>query len=158
MKLKILLGLAIVLSFAGGFYPALACSRLSGTEASDFAAATMVFHALVVEAKLDDYITPGQPAGRKDRVLVQARYELKTSIKGNPPKSGWVTSTTGVIGGCAIPLLAGQEYVFFVTAWPAEAPDTMKKRSLGTVNIFGSQMVAGNAPNVIKKLKGLSLP
>jgi hypothetical protein len=139
----------------------MACSRPSDiTEKDDFRNARYVFHALLIQAELGDDPTPS-PGDSTSRIefaglrTVVGTYELKNAVKGTPPRRGRIVSTNGIIGGCALPLLAGQEYIFFVEPWPADTPAALSNMALGTVSIFGSISLTGYEPVTQEELTRL---
>jgi hypothetical protein len=114
---RLILGLALLISsFVGS---AQACSLPSDwSEQKDFDKACYVFHALVTATVLNPFVEQRHP--EIGRALVDVTYELKSALKGKPEATGTVSTTSGIFGGCGVPVLAGQEYVFFIVPFPKD--------------------------------------
>jgi len=106
------LALTIACLLACGF--ADACSRREGapTLEESYASAKEVFVAHVVDAHERD--APRAWGESEAQTVVEAKYSIKESLKGDAPRVGEVYDLPDGIGNCSIPLVAGHDYVFFV--------------------------------------------
>jgi hypothetical protein len=109
-----LLLLVLAMPLLAGIDTARACSYSPGhgppTEEQLFARASAVFVARIVrveEAGTVRVLESGPPA-----TAVEAAFRLKEVLKGMPPPDGKVRAPAITI--CALPLLAGVDYVFFL--------------------------------------------
>lgn len=159
MRCKFLASL-VLLSATAQAVSASACSMPSDwTSEKAFAKAVLVFRGIVTSTELSsaklDGIPTSEPAtsfttfGSADRFVVNAHYEVKEVFKGSPAPNGVVSTTTFILGGCGVPVLAGQEYLFYINPFDEEtqrnAPELVKQTQ-GMISIFDSQMLLGDPP------------
>jgi len=103
--------LLTVLFFLGATCSAYCCSFESKTDEQNFADARTVFHARIVETKVSTVANPGNPQETVE--IVEGKYELIESFKGNAPRTGIVRDLRFLPGNCSLGLIAGWEYVFY---------------------------------------------
>jgi hypothetical protein len=159
----------VLLSVTAHAVPASACSMPSDwTPEKAFAKAVLVFRGIVTSTELSSAKLNGIPtsepatsfttSGNADRFIVNARYELKEVFKGTPAPDGVVSTTTFILGGCGAPVLAGQEYLFYINPFDEEtrqhAPEFVKQTQ-GMISIFDSRMLLGDLPKVDETLDEL---
>lgn len=68
-------------------------------------------------------------------------------FKGKPEPNGVVSTTTLIMGGCGVPVLAGQNFLFYVDAITEEARKAEPEfaaQTQGMISIYNSQMLPPN--------------
>ena len=124
----------------------LACSFPQVSEEQLVAQAQSIFRARVTEVRLAQFSSPEQPGESTE--VVEARYEVKEVIKGQPPASGVVRDLPFGVGNCSQGLTPGAEYLFipgrYDLVW-------LPSGSFGYVNAEGREV----AP-VLQRLRQLS--
>jgi hypothetical protein len=144
MRLASLAFIALLYSMASAF----ACSLPSNWSIEqEFADANLVFRGLVTATELNPLEVDA--GGEKLRLFIDIRYEIKEVFKGHPDAGGVISTTSAIMGGCGVPVLAGQDFLFFVTPFDKEFRDQapeMARHSQGMVSISGTQMLPQDAP------------
>jgi len=104
----------IVIGVASFFVAAsaMACSWKERPISEVLAEAKSVFRARVTEVKLVNSGPVPQTARPKPIPVVEARYELLETFKGEPPPSGVVRDFMLAPGNCSLGLFPGWEYIF----------------------------------------------
>ncbi|WP_192181289.1 hypothetical protein [Mesorhizobium amorphae] len=126
-----------------------ACSMPPGwTPQRAFAEAALVFHGLVTATELSSTKVGGPPTDVGDgRILVNVRYEIAEVFKGKPQANGAISTTTLIMGGCGVPVLAGQHFLFYVNgideATRKDMPD-LAGQTQGMISIYDTQMLPPN--------------
>jgi hypothetical protein len=97
--------------------PAMACSSLKPfpTEDQLFASSSAVFLAHLQRVEEVGSVTPNTEhgAGNGDKI-VEGTFRLLETIKGQPPADNKIKSLAYGTGNCSLPLLAGNDYLFFL--------------------------------------------
>ncbi|MER9057840.1 hypothetical protein [Mesorhizobium sp. M0213] len=113
-----------------------------------FAEASLVFRGMVTETELSPIKLGTVPPDEGDgRILVNVRYEIAEVFKGKPEPNGVVSTTTLIMGGCGVPVLAGQNFLFYVDAITEEARKAEPEfatQTQGMISIYNSQMLPPN--------------
>lgn len=122
-----------------------ACSMPANwTPQRAFAEAALVFRGLVTATELSPTKLGIVAADEGDgRILVNVRYETMEVFKGNPV----ISTTTLIMGGCGVPVLAGQNFLFYVDAIDEETRKTQPEfagQTQGMISIYDSQMLSPN--------------
>jgi hypothetical protein len=148
-----LAGLVIIALIAGPA-SALACSQPPNWSIEkEFADASLVFRGLVTATELNPFQI--EIDGEKQRPFVDIRYDVKETFKGKPDTGGAISTTSAIMGGCGVPVLAGQDFLFFVKPFDKEFRDQapeVAERSQGMVSISGTQMLPQYAPRLDEAL------
>ncbi|RJT34877.1 hypothetical protein D3227_22830 [Mesorhizobium waimense] len=123
-----------------------ACSMPAGwTPQRAFAEAALVFHGLVTATELSSTKDGGPPADMGDgRILVNVRYEIAEVFKGKPEANGAISTTTLIMGGCGVPVLAGQHFLFYVNGIDETTRKEMPElagQTQGMISIYDTQML-----------------
>lgn len=126
-----------------------ACSMPQGwTPQRAFAQAALVFHGLVTATELSSTKVKGPSADVSDgRILVNVRYETIEVFKGNPEANGTISTTTLIMGGCGVPVLTGQHFLFYVDGFNEKAlkdSPELAGQTQGMISIFDTQMLPPN--------------
>ncbi len=141
---------------------ALACSQApEQTFEKMFGDAPLVFRALVTETRLNAYVDPGMVVEQgsmghgdaRGRYLVDIKYEVLETFKGEPKPDGVITTTTAVMGGCGLPVLAGWQFLFVVAPFDKDAPKRVSEGSQGMVWVFSSEMLPDFKPRLDEALE-----
>ncbi|TPL49608.1 hypothetical protein [Mesorhizobium sp. B2-4-6] len=118
------------------------------TSQQGFTKAALVFRGLVTATELSPTKLATGPADTNDgRILVNVRYEIAEVFKGKPEANGVISTTTLIMGGCGVPVLAGQSFLFYVDALDEEAQKAepeFAKQTQGMISIYDSQMLPPN--------------
>jgi hypothetical protein len=83
---------------------------------------------------------------------------MKEVFKGSPAPDGVISTTTFILGGCGVPILTGQEQLFFVNPFEGEAwqqVSNFAQQSQGMISLFDLQILLGDPPKVDKTLDEL---
>ncbi|MCF6099916.1 hypothetical protein [Mesorhizobium muleiense] len=126
-----------------------ACSMPANwTPQRAFAEAALVFRGLVTATELSPTKLGIVAADEGDgRILVNVRYEAMEVFKGNPEPNGVISTTTLIMGGCGVPVLAGQNFLFYVDAIDEEARKTQPEfagQTQGMISIYDTQILSPN--------------
>ncbi|TIL58373.1 MAG: hypothetical protein E5Y79_20040 [Mesorhizobium sp.] len=126
-----------------------ACSMPANwTPQRAFAEAALVFRGLVTATELSPTKLGIVAADEGDgRILVNVRYETMEVFKGNPEPNGVISTTTLIMGGCGVPVLTGQNFLFYVDAIDEETRKTQPEfagQTQGMISIYDSQMLSPN--------------
>ncbi|CAH2409562.1 hypothetical protein [Mesorhizobium escarrei] len=138
-----LLGAAVLPGIAS------ACSMPAGwTRQRAFAEAAFVFHGRVTATELSSTKLGDVPADVGDgRILVNVRYETIEVFKGKPEANGTISTTTLIMGGCGVPVLTGQHFLFYVDGLDEKARKELPElagRTQGMISIYDTQMLPPN--------------
>jgi hypothetical protein len=145
----------VLLSAATHAVSASACSMPSDwTTEKAFAKAVLVFRGIVTSTELISATRPGSA----DRFIVNARYEVKEVFKGSPAPDGVISTTTFILGGCGVPILTGQEHLFYINPFEGvtwqQAP-AFANQSQGMISLSDTQILLGDPPKIDKTLNEL---
>ncbi|WP_133254817.1 hypothetical protein [Mesorhizobium delmotii] len=126
-----------------------ACSMPAGwTPQRAFAEAALVFHGRVTATELSSTKLGDVPADAGDgRILVNVRYETIEVFKGKPEANGTISTTTLIMGGCGVPVLTGQHFLFYVDGFDEKARKGLPElagQTQGMISIYDTQMLPPN--------------
>lgn len=120
---------------------------------NEFNDARLVFRGLVTQADLNPL--EFDSGGVKERSLVDVRYEVAEIFKGKPQPSGIISTHTGILGGCGVPIMVGQQYLFFVVPFESDfitSEPQFADQSQGMISNLSSQMLMGDAARMDETL------
>jgi hypothetical protein len=142
-------------------WPALACSPGPDfTFKKAFEEASLVFRGLATETKLNSFVPPPGPMPGEDlasgdakgRGLIDVKYELLETFKGQPDPNGIITTTAAIMGGCGVPIIPGWQVLFVVTPFEKDTPPEVADKSQGLIWVFSSGMLPAYAPRLEEAL------